>query len=357
MPMSVLKLHAFSAVLALSCALIGAAADRTFDFVDVPLNTTPPGFRSMLAGSGAPGDWRVVEDEVPSALPSLSGQSTRRTIRRVLAQVARDPVDERFPILVYEGELFGDFKATVQVKMMEGVKEQMAGLAFRIQDEKNYYYVRASALGGSLYFFKIVEGLRSAPIGVRVEIPRNTWHELSVECEGNKIRVSFNGKEAIPELVDKTFIRGKLGLWTKSDSLSHFANLSLHYKTLEILAQSLVREAMAKYTRIESMKVFSTTDSDNSLKVIASSNPAELGQPGSAVEKDVLEKSKVYHSKITGTVTMTLPLHDANGDTVAAVRMTMKSFPGETEKTAVTRAIPIIKMMEARVRNQADLIK
>jgi len=50
-----------------------------------------------------------------------------------------------------------------------------------------------------------------------------------------------------------------------------------------------------------------------------------------------------------------MPLHDANGESVAAVTVTLKSFPGQTEKNAIARALPIIKQMEARVRSVNDL--
>ena len=39
-----------------------------------------------------------------------------------------------------------------------------AGVAFRYQDPKNYYVVRASALGGNVRFYKFVNGVRSDPL-------------------------------------------------------------------------------------------------------------------------------------------------------------------------------------------------
>ena len=157
-------------------------------------------------------------------------------------------------------------------------------------------------------------------------------------------------------MTDKSFVQGKIGLWTKSDSVSHFADLKISYVPREILAQTLVREAMVKYDRVENLMVFSNGTKDPALKVVAAAKPEDIGKPASAVESDVMQRSKVYHSKVTERVTMTLPLHDANGETIAAVRFVMKSFPGETEKTAITRAVPIMKLMESRVRNQADLV-
>jgi len=332
------------------------AAERTFSLLDLPLNQPPPGFHSFVVGAGGPGDWRIVEEQVDSLIPNLSGQAQRRNIQRVIGQLSRDTTDERFPILAYTNEIYGDFTLSARIRMTEGEKEQMAGLVFRMQDEQNFYYVRASAKGGTLNFFKVVNGLRSAPIGRVLQIPRGVWHTLAVECKGNHIRVLWNDQEGIPKMTDQTFVTGKFGLWTKSDSVSHFTDIKIDYVPLEILAQSLIREAMERYDRVEKLIVFTQPPNGGELKAMAASDPADIGKPAADVEKDVLKRSKVYHSKITKTVTMTLPLHDSNGETIAAVRIVMKSFPGETEKTAITRAVPVIKLMEKRVRTQSDLV-
>ena len=73
---------------------------------------------------------------------------------------------------------------------------------------------------------------------------RGEWYELTIQCTGNQIRTSLNGKEAIPMMTDKTFVAGKIGLWTAADSLSYFAHLKIDYVPREILAQALVRSAL-----------------------------------------------------------------------------------------------------------------
>ena len=49
------------------------------------------------------------------------------------------------------------------------------------------------------------------------------------------------------------------------------------------------------------------------------------------------------------------PLRDRNGEPVAAVRVTMKSFAGQTEQNALQRALPIVKAMQSRVRTLTEL--
>ena len=173
------------------------AAEHRFDFAEVRENQTPPGFRSAVTGQGKPGDWRVIMDEVPPLLPAISPAAPAVAKKAVLAQLAQDPTDEHFPLLIYEGETIDDFTLTTRFKTVKGVAEQMAGIAFRIQNETNYYVVRASSLGNNLRFYKVLNGERGPLVGPEVPIPSGVWHELTVECKGNAIRCLLNGKELI----------------------------------------------------------------------------------------------------------------------------------------------------------------
>ena len=178
-------------------ALPAVAAERKFDFSDVRENQAPPGFRSVVTGQGKPGDWRVIMDEVPPLLPPLSSAAPAVARKAVLAQLAQDPTDEHFPLLIYEGDIMGDFTLTTRFKTVKGVAEQMAGIAFRIQNETNYYVVRASSLGNNLRFYKVLNGERGPLVGPTVPVPSGVWHELTVECKGNAIRCLLDGKELI----------------------------------------------------------------------------------------------------------------------------------------------------------------
>jgi hypothetical protein len=331
------------------------AAELKFALDEFPLNETPPGFRSALSGEGRPGEWRMVLDEIPSAFSSVTPKAPAVTKRQVLAQLSRDITDERFPLLIYEKETFGDFTLTTRLKMVSGIKEQMAGVVFRYQDEKNYYYVRASSLGNTFRFFKVVNGQRSSPIGPEMEIPGDTWHELTVECQGNQIRCLFNGEEVLPTITDTSFTSGKIGFWTKSDSVSYFSDTHIHYTPREPFIQSVIREMLRKYPRLLGLRVYALQTGKPRPVTIASSRDEELGQEGSHVESGVILRDSIYYGKTRQGVTVTLPLHDRNGDTVAAVRVTMRSFRGQTEQNAIARAMPIVKEMESRLRGAKGL--
>lgn len=344
--------------LLLPAALPAGAAEKLFDFGSYKLNQPPAGFRSLLAGEGKPGEWKVIEADVPSLLTPFSPGAKPTLQQAALAQLSRDKTDERFPILVYDEETFGDFTLTTRFKIVDGETEQMAGIAFAIQDEKNYAYVRASALGGTFSLFRVVGGVRSAPVTIRVDIPKGQWHEMKVEWRDKVIRASLNNRFSLPEQPEKADHQGRIGFWTKSDSVSYFADTRIVYRPRENLAQTLVREALQKYPRVLDLQIYAPTlTNETELRVVASKDPAQLGQPAPDRTRDVLEGKGFLYDRNREEVVIVLPLRDWNGDSVAAVKILMKSFAGQTEKNAIGRAMPILESMSGRVQSARSLVE
>src|SRR5207249_7336173 len=258
------------------------------------------------------------------------------------------------PLLIFEGETFGDFALTTRFKTVSGSVEQMAGIAFRVKDEKNYYVVRASSLGRSFRFYEVVEGLRRAPIGPEIEIPSGIWHELAVDCKGNQIRCSLDRKELFA-VNNNSFAEGKIGFWTKSDSVSYFGDTKIVYRPKETLATLLVRQTLKKYPRLLGLKVFATTGQRKELHVVASDSAVDLGRAATEVEQGVVGRDVVYCGRGKKETLVTLPLHDRNGDAIAAVRFVLQPYAGQTEQAALARAMPILRELETRVRSARDL--
>jgi hypothetical protein len=332
------------------------AADLQLDFSRAHLGDVPPGFRSAVSGDGKPGTWKIVEDSSIDAAASLPAGTTVVVRHQALAQLDRQNIEEHFPLLVYEGASFTDFKLTTRIKTVEGTMEQMAGIAFRIQDDKNYYVVRVSSLGNNFRFYKFVDGNRTTPLGPQLEIPHGKWHDLIIECKGNQIRCELDGNEAI-SVTDNTYAEGKIGFWTKSDAVSFFGDTAIVYTPSEMLAAELIRKAMKDYPRLLGMQIFSTTSDRAELHLVASSDPAEVGRAAGPVEKDVISRAIVYGGKENKKFLITMPLRDRNGDPIAAVRFILEAFPGQTEDNAAARARPIVKEMETRVRSVKDLTR
>lgn len=341
-------------------ALAASGAERSLNFGEYPLDQTPSNFVSTVSGAGKPGDWKIILDETPSAMPSRNTNAPAMAEHTVVAQLARYPVDQHFPVLVLNDDTFNDFTFTTRFKIAGGAMAQMGGIVFRYQDPKNYYVLVASVIDQHFWFFKMVDGRRSEKlIGPAIKIARNEWHEMSVKCEGNHIDCLLDGKQLIPMITDSSFITGKVGFWTKSDSVVYFTDPKLVYTPRQTLAESLASDTILKYPRLEGLKIFATRPGGKGPVIVAGKNQRDINTPAGKVEQDVIQNGKRYFSrdKKAGTVTVTLPLRDRNGDAIAAVAFVMKSFPGETEDTAALKAQSMLNDMQPRVTSLDDLLQ
>jgi len=186
----------------------------TIDFSSMPIAAKPPGFTEGLTGHGEAVHWQVLED------PSAPGG-------RVIAETSRDTADYRFPLCVYDDLIATDVEVSVRFKAVDGVVDQAAGLMVRVQDHLNYYVTRANALEDNIRLYKVVAGVRRQIAGHSVGVSGSVWHTLSLRIAGDVLAVGFDGQRVL-EAKDATFAEaGKVGLWTKADSLTHFADLMI----------------------------------------------------------------------------------------------------------------------------------
>lgn len=340
----------------LAIVITANAAEKVFDFSELSAGDKPAGFKSLLAGSGEPGKWEIVYDEAPQTMKTFSTRAaTSSSVRPVLAQLSKDPTDERFPIFVYDEEIFDDFTFTTRFKIVDGVQEQMAGVVFRLTDQNNFYVARANAKDGNFRFYKVLNGMRGTLIGPSMEIKKGVWYELSIECKGNEITILLDGKEVMPKLKDNSFSKGKIGFWTKSDSVAYFSGAKITYKPREPYAQDVVRETLSKYSRLLGLKIYAKKNSDEPVKLIASDKPEERGALADKAEIDVINRGVIYTAKGKTTYEVYMPMRDRNGDVIACARFIIRTFPGQTEQNAIARCLPVLKYMEAKVRSLEDL--
>jgi hypothetical protein len=334
-----------------------AGAELQFNFGDLAANGSLAKFHSELLGGGGPVAWQVLPGKAPSAFAPLPGQAQNTGGGgSVLAQTSQDPTDERFPMFIYDGEKFRDFSFATQFKIVSGLVEQMAGVVFRFQNTSNYYVARVSGLGKNVRFYKVVDGVRSIPIGPGCELAPDTWHQLAVQCDGNQISISLDGRPVMNTLGDNTFSEGKIGFWTKSDAVTYFANAVVNYTPVIPAAQLMVNKVMDEQPRILGLQIY-TLGTNNTASVFASNDPSERGQPGTDAEVTAIHDGTTFFGRQRDAVYVTMPLHDRNGDYIAAVRVKLKSFFGETQNNAVLRATMVLNIMEGLCTSAEDLQK
>ena len=148
----------------------------------------------------------------------------------VVAQTSTDQTDYRFPLLISDEGSFQNLDLSVKFKAVSGNIDRAGGLVFRLRDPNNYYIVRANALENNYRLYHVVNGRRSQFAGANFKVTSGEWHELRVEAVGNKITCYYDGNKKI-EATDDTFKdAGKIGLWTKADSVTYFDDLKVTAK-------------------------------------------------------------------------------------------------------------------------------
>lgn len=188
-------------------------------FDDQKAGEPPRGWTCSLTGQGRPGAWAVVQDDSAPSPPMA------------LAQTDRDATGHRFPHCTLDGLLARDLTLSVRFKPVSGQEDQAGGLVFRYRDKENYYLVRANALEGNVVLYKFEKGKRTdlkpkgaafMAYGKKARVPSGEWSELRVVVEGRLFGVSLSG-QALFEVEDGTFTEpGRVGVWTKADSVTHF---------------------------------------------------------------------------------------------------------------------------------------
>jgi hypothetical protein len=208
---------AAAAVLALIALPVVAQAQNgavEIDLSKMEPGRSPPDFDSSRTGQGATATWTVVAD--PTA-----------TSGRAIAQTSTDRTDYRFPLAVYKPISLKDVEVTVRFKPVAGKVDQAGGIAVRLTTPDDYYVVRANALEDNVRFYRVVKGNRQQIAGANTKVASGVWHTLSLKAQGDRFTVSFDGKQ-LYTTEDKTFgTPGKIALWTKADSVTHFDGIAI----------------------------------------------------------------------------------------------------------------------------------
>ena len=187
----------------------------TYSFDSDNPKEMPAKFHSARTGQGSEGKWIVTADSTAPSKPN------------VVAQTSTDKTDYRFPLLISDEGSFKDLELSVKFKAVEGEVDRAGGLVFRLKDANNYYIVRANALEDNYRLYHVVKGIRRQFAGANFKVTSGVWHELRVEAVGNKFTCYYDGQKKI-EATDDTFKdAGKIGLWTKADSLTYFDDLKV----------------------------------------------------------------------------------------------------------------------------------
>jgi Domain of Unknown Function (DUF1080) len=156
----------------------------------------------------------------------VAGQWIRRSSgdRRVLVQVAET---QPWAVAILEDQRFDDVDVTVRFRPVSGKEDASGGIIFRAKDGRNYLLARANALENNFRLYTMVKGRRSTVASARVAEPKlGEWHKIRVVAKGPKIQ-AYLDDALLLDHEEKMLTGGWVGLWTKADSVTEFADLEV----------------------------------------------------------------------------------------------------------------------------------
>jgi hypothetical protein len=185
--------------------LAGAVLAQTVKFDDLTPGVPPPGWTCTKTGTGSP-KWTVEKDDTAPSKPNVLKQSGQAT----------------YPVCIKDDTSLKDGFVEVKFKPISGKEDQAGGLVWRAKDANNYYIARANALEDNVTIYHTINGRRNEKKRTNTKVASNVWHTLRVDFQDNHFTVTFDGKKVI-EWDDNTFKdAGKVGVWTKADSVTLF---------------------------------------------------------------------------------------------------------------------------------------
>jgi hypothetical protein len=183
----------------------GMSMAETINFDAEPAGATPAGWSAGVTGRGAH-HWTVDADAGAPSKPNVLKQSGRGD----------------FPWCVKNEPQFADGYVEVKFKPISGKEDQAGGLVWRWKDGDNYYVARANALEDNVSLYYTQNGRRITIKYVDAPVAKSQWHTLRVEFAGKRIRVALDGKVYIETDDEHIAGPGRVGVWTKADSVTVF---------------------------------------------------------------------------------------------------------------------------------------
>jgi hypothetical protein len=195
-------------VSALAAGLLAPAALAEGFDQDQP-GAHPQGWLCGATGRGAP-VWAVKADANAPSPPLVLLQSG----------------SSAFSWCVRQSALLADGFVETRFKPVDGREDQAGGVVWRWKDADHYYVARANALENNVSLYYVERGRRHTLKYTDAPVPRGQWSHLRVEFSGTRIRVLLNGQNRIDFSDAHIAGAGRVGVWTKADSITAFDDFS-----------------------------------------------------------------------------------------------------------------------------------
>ena len=186
---------------------------------------------------GVVGNWVVAQDGAKNVLMVDGRQWKKGQPAGGLADKARLIYGSRheefidnvkafayFPYAVAQG--IDDFKngeIGMRFQLIDGQLDQCAGILFNLKPNGDYLTVRFNGKEDNLVLWTFNKGKRSFVKKGAEDMPlaMKQWHTMKITIQGVKLQGYLNGKLLLEYTLAEP-VSGKLGVWSKTDSVSYF---------------------------------------------------------------------------------------------------------------------------------------
>jgi hypothetical protein len=191
--------------------------------------------------TGVVGLWRAVDDGGPAL--QIDGATWKGTTdpaeARAIGQslfgaasdtfVANATAPGAFPLAVSRtAGAFTGGTLRVQFKMVAGASDQTAGIAFDLQPNGEYLFLRYNTKDGNLalWAYRAGERARVKDGETHAQLPMKVWHTLAVTIAGTKLTAAVPAAKLSFEHTLDRAVTGRVGVWTKRDSVTTFRDFT-----------------------------------------------------------------------------------------------------------------------------------
>lgn len=215
---------------------VGGAKGVRVDLSKERVGSESSKFLSMV------GNWVVVEDGGKKCLAVDGRQWMKGQPAGGLAQKARSIYGSRheefidnvkafayFPYAVAkEIEDFRDGEISMRFKLISGQLDSCAGILFNLKPNGDYLTVRFNGKEDNVVLWTFNKGKRSFVKRGSENVPlaMNQWYDLKIAVHGTNLQAYLNGKLLLEYTLAEP-VSGKVGLWSKTDSVSYFDDFTV----------------------------------------------------------------------------------------------------------------------------------
>ena len=196
---------------------------QEWNFDQSASNGLPDGFTQATGGSPGEGGWSVKEDASAPSRP------------RLMEQRLHCGEGWCYQLLVAEGVEVEYVDLSVRIKLNLGTPSGQGGLAYGIQDDKNFYAVVVEPKTNEVVAYVVKDG-HPTELARESLIPQpSDWHFLRIQRStiiSKEFTEIFFDHHLMINVYDQSFRNGKLGLVAMGDGRFSFDNL----RAMEMMA-------------------------------------------------------------------------------------------------------------------------